>query len=115
MGIVILFGLGLAVVAGTALMAAAFYDVAFTPATAADVKTCGCSGCGGCSRQQDENEIVAITSLIQRSLPRADLERIHRWTQTHRRTGADKTVCPLMRDDGACLVFAPSTGAETAL
>jgi hypothetical protein len=112
--IVILIGVAVAIVAGTVLAGVAFYDVAFVGAGAAQLKSCGCTGCGGCS-QRTTKEALAIAALVQRSLPRSEVERIRNWTQSHVRVVADKTLCPMMGDDGACMVFASPSPVETVL
>lgn len=112
--IVILVGLGVTLVAGTVLAGVAFYDVAFAGAGPAQKAKCGCTGCGGCS-QRTTKEALAIAALVQRSLPRAEVERIRNWTQSHARVVADKTLCPMMGDDGACMVFASPTSVDAAL
>lgn len=112
--IVILVGLGVTLVAGTVLAGVAFYDVAFAGAGLAQKAKCACTGCGGCS-QRTTKEALAIAALVQRSLPRSDVERIRNWTQSHARVVADKTLCPMMGDDGACMVFASPSQVETVL
>ena len=112
--IVILVGLGVALVAGTVLAGVAFYDVAFVGPEPAQKAKCGCTGCGGCS-QRTTKEALAIAAMVQRSLPQAEVERIRNWTQSHARVVADKTLCPMMSDDGACMVFASPTSVDAAL
>lgn len=112
--IVILIGVAVAIVVGTVLAGVAFYDVAFVGAGAAQQNSCNCTGCGGCG-QRTTKEALAIAALVQRSLPTSDVERIRNWTQSHARVVADKTLCPMMGDDGACMVFASPSQVETVL
>lgn len=109
--VVILVGLAVAIIAGTVLAGVAFFDVAF--AGAPQKSGCGCQGCGGCGRSKsDAREIAA---LVQRSLPRADVDRIRNWSKRHARVSANAVLCPLMADDGSCVVFAEQAPVETAL
>lgn len=112
--IVILLGLSVAILVGTVLASVAFYDVAFTGAGERSKAACGCTGCGGCGKRTLP-EALAIAALVQRSLPRAEVEKIRNWTKGHARVVADKTLCPMMSDDGSCMVFASQTTVDAVL
>ena len=114
MAALIVVGLCFAVAAGSMLMAAAFYDVAFAgPRTAQS--SCGCTDCGSCPKGARRQEVLAIASLVQRSVPRHDLEKIRSWTRQQPRPVSDKATCPLMSDDGSCIVFSQLSATETVL
>lgn len=112
--IVILLGLFVAVLAGSLLAGVAFYDVAFAGVKNSTPKPrCGCSGCGGCSRR--DSEVQAITALVQKSLPRADIEKIRNWTKAHTRVKEGRAICPMMGDDGSCIVFSSQSTVDAVL